>query len=74
MEQNYILRSGTVNPTVPENYIQKKWEDLVSKLNGSENGACMSVEDWKKVCNNFVVMRYVQQNGNDQYLSQNIQN
>lgn len=69
MEQDYILRSGTVNPTVPENYIQKKWEDLILKLNSSGNGACLSVEDWKKVCNNFVAMRYVYAKYSSQFMS-----
>lgn len=49
MKQDYILRSGTVNPTVEGNYIKKKWEELVSKLNSNGNGACLSIEDWKKV-------------------------
>ncbi|KAK4885747.1 hypothetical protein RN001_002018 [Aquatica leii] len=33
MQEDYIFRSGTVNPTVSPNYITNKWEEISNKLN-----------------------------------------
>lgn len=49
MESDYAFRSGTINPTLEENYINNKWDALVKKLNASGDGPNLSVEEWKKV-------------------------
>ena len=50
MEGDFIFRSSTINPTVDPNYIEKKWEELVGKLNSLGKGPVLSVETWQKVC------------------------
>lgn len=49
MENDYVFRSGTINPTLGENYIENKWKSLVNKLNASGNGPQLPVEEWKRV-------------------------
>ncbi|CAG9818877.1 unnamed protein product [Phaedon cochleariae] len=48
MEGDFIFRSSTINPTVDPNYIEKKWEELVGKLNSLGKGPVLSVETWQK--------------------------
>ncbi|KAI4454146.1 hypothetical protein MML48_10g00000202 [Holotrichia oblita] len=48
MEQDYNFRSGTINPTMDENYLKNKWEILSTKLNSVANGPQLSVAEWKK--------------------------
>lgn len=48
MESDYVLRSGTINPTIDENYIKKKWVDLSIRLNSLGSGPNLLPEDWKK--------------------------
>ncbi|KAK4882216.1 hypothetical protein RN001_005535 [Aquatica leii] len=48
MEEDYIFRSGTVNPTVSPNYITNKWEEISNKLNSVGDGPQLSSEEWKK--------------------------
>ncbi|KAL1512981.1 hypothetical protein ABEB36_002475 [Hypothenemus hampei] len=38
MENNYAFRSNTINPTLPVDYIEKRWDDLVNKLNCTGDG------------------------------------
>lgn len=50
IENDYAFRSNTINPTMDQNYIHKKWEELVYKLNAVGQGPALSIEEWKKVC------------------------
>lgn len=49
MENDYVFRTGSINPTLDENYLPKKWEDISKKLNSVVNGPQLSVDEWKKV-------------------------
>ncbi|KAF5292306.1 hypothetical protein FQA39_LY03340 [Lamprigera yunnana] len=56
MENDYVLRSNTINPTFPPNYIQEKWEELTLQLNGiGGDGPVLTSEEWKK---RFVDWKY----------------
>ncbi|KAF5300452.1 hypothetical protein FQA39_LY02251 [Lamprigera yunnana] len=48
MENNVILRTGTVNPTLPENYMVNTWENLVIELNAVDTGPSMTAQQWQK--------------------------
>ncbi|KAF5283447.1 hypothetical protein FQA39_LY04823 [Lamprigera yunnana] len=48
MENNGILRTGTVNPTVPENYMVNTWENLPIELNAVDTGPSMTAQQWQK--------------------------
>ncbi|KAF5282362.1 hypothetical protein FQA39_LY17606 [Lamprigera yunnana] len=56
MENDYVLRSNTINPTLPPNYIQEKWDELTLQLNGiGGDGPVLTSEEWKK---RFVDWKY----------------
>ncbi|KAF5291603.1 hypothetical protein FQA39_LY14325 [Lamprigera yunnana] len=44
MENNVILRTGTVNPTLSEN----NWENLAIELNAVDTGPSMTAQQWQK--------------------------
>ncbi|KAF5285096.1 hypothetical protein FQA39_LY16785 [Lamprigera yunnana] len=48
MENNVILRTGTVNPTLPENYMVNTWENLAIELNTVDTGPSMTAQQWQK--------------------------
>ncbi|KAF5296373.1 hypothetical protein FQA39_LY12492 [Lamprigera yunnana] len=48
MENNVILRTGTVNPTLPENYMVNTWENLAIELNAVDTGPSMTAQQWQK--------------------------
>lgn len=48
MEEDYNFRSGTINPTLGENYFKKKWCDLTEKLNSVDSGPQLTVDEWKR--------------------------
>ncbi|KAF5279058.1 hypothetical protein FQA39_LY05736 [Lamprigera yunnana] len=47
-ENNVILRTGTVNPTLPENYMINTWENLTIQLNAVDTGPSMTAQQWQK--------------------------
>lgn len=49
MESDYAFRSGTINPTLGDNYIAKKWQELANMLNALGSGPNLSPDEWKKV-------------------------
>jgi len=49
LENDYAFRSGTINPTLGDNYISNKWEELTNKLNAINGGPNLTHEEWKKV-------------------------
>ena len=49
MESDYTFRSGTLDPTMNDNYLQNEWSKLTDKLNQIGKGPKFSVEEWKKV-------------------------
>lgn len=49
MEGDYVFRSNTINPSLPPNYLNHKWEELTAKLNGVGDGPALTVDEWKKV-------------------------
>lgn len=49
MEQDYVFRSGIINPTLPQDYISNKWKNLTIKLNSIGKGPQLTPEEWKKV-------------------------
>ncbi|KAF5285067.1 hypothetical protein FQA39_LY16756 [Lamprigera yunnana] len=56
LENDYVLRSNTINPTLPPNYIQEKWDELTLQLNGiGGDGPVLTSEEWKK---RFVDWKY----------------
>ncbi|KAL1514113.1 hypothetical protein ABEB36_003429 [Hypothenemus hampei] len=49
MERDYAFRSNTIDPTLPVDYIEKKWEELTNKLNSTgDGGPVISKDEWKK--------------------------
>ncbi|CAH1106875.1 unnamed protein product [Psylliodes chrysocephalus] len=48
IENDYVLKSNTLNPTLEPNYLSKKWEELSNKLNAIGKGPALSAEEWKK--------------------------
>ncbi|KAK9686651.1 Myb/SANT-like DNA-binding domain [Popillia japonica] len=38
MEEDYNFRSGTINPSLGDNYIEKKWDELATALNTIGDG------------------------------------
>ncbi|KAK4883000.1 hypothetical protein RN001_006319 [Aquatica leii] len=55
MENDYIFKSNTIDPTVNAGYLINKWQDLTLKLNAIENGPALTVEEWRK---RFVDWKY----------------
>ncbi|KAK4886109.1 hypothetical protein RN001_002380 [Aquatica leii] len=53
MEECDIFRTGIINPTVPSDYILKKWEQLTVKLNNCDTGPILSVTEWQKRFSNW---------------------
>ncbi|XP_063919402.1 uncharacterized protein LOC135134609 [Zophobas morio] len=53
METDEIFRTGTVNPSVEDGYIAKKWENLVQKLNSCGTGPKLDTEGWKRRFTNW---------------------
>lgn len=49
LENDYAFRSGTINPTLSNNYIPKQWEELSNKLNAIGEGPNLTPDEWKKV-------------------------
>lgn len=49
LESDYVFRSGTFDPTLGENYIENKWQDLCTLLNSMDGGPHLTVDEWKKV-------------------------
>ncbi|CAH1108507.1 unnamed protein product [Psylliodes chrysocephalus] len=46
LENDELFRTGTINPTVPENYIKQKWEELTIKLNYNSKGPQLTTDKW----------------------------
>ena len=49
IENDYVFKSNTINPTLEPNYIANKWQDLSIKLNAIGQGPALHGEGWKKV-------------------------
>ncbi|GLV20232.1 proliferation disrupter, partial [Carabus blaptoides fortunei] len=45
---DYVFKSGIINPTMEDNYIQKKWVELSEQLNSCGEGPHLTSEEWKK--------------------------
>ncbi|XP_044764513.1 myb/SANT-like DNA-binding domain-containing protein 4 [Coccinella septempunctata] len=48
MENDYVLRSNTINPTLGPTYLQDKWDQLALELNSAGDGPILTVDEWKK--------------------------
>ncbi|KAK4887415.1 hypothetical protein RN001_003686 [Aquatica leii] len=48
MENDYPLQSGTRNPTLGENYLENKWQELTNALNAIGDGSNLTSDEWKK--------------------------
>ncbi|XP_030755280.1 uncharacterized protein LOC115881776 [Sitophilus oryzae] len=48
MENDYIFRSGSINPTIDPNYINNKWYELVLKINCVGKGPSLTRQMWQK--------------------------
>ncbi|CAH1106900.1 unnamed protein product [Psylliodes chrysocephalus] len=46
LENDEIFRTGTINPSVAENYIKQKWEELTTKLNAKSKGPQLNTDKW----------------------------
>lgn len=49
MENDHVLRSNTINPTLDPTYLQDKWDQLALQLNSVGDGPILNAEEWKKV-------------------------
>ncbi|KAF5283091.1 hypothetical protein FQA39_LY17432 [Lamprigera yunnana] len=49
MENIVILRTGSVNPTLPENYMVNTWENLTIELNAVHTGNSMTAQQWQRI-------------------------
>lgn len=59
MENDFYLRSGTVSPNLPANYVDKMWNDLTAKLNSLGNGPQLSTLEWKRVSKVIILLKNV---------------